>query len=156
MYEEQPRLNARTCCCHLIQDNIFHDQARGVFQQLTFLHGKVFGLPRKCFPFENKLQWESWQLHRRLLCEKWISLSGAMGLGHSEGFWASPGTGSRLSRSADGEPLCLVSRGLLLLGRTRTSEWILFLFSVSWAREMCRRGAGGLAYTHELKVLGGF
>lgn len=77
------------------------------------MYGKVFGLPWKHFPFENKLQWESWQLHRRLLCENWISLSGAVGLGHREGCRTAPGKGSRLCGSADGEPHRLVSGGLL-------------------------------------------
>lgn len=40
MYEEQHRLNAGTCCCHLIPDNIFHNPTPGVFQQLVECIGK--------------------------------------------------------------------------------------------------------------------
>lgn len=49
MYEEQPRLNAWTWCCHLIQDNIFHDQTLGAFQQLISCMGKYLACLRNVF-----------------------------------------------------------------------------------------------------------
>lgn len=148
MYEEQPRTNAGTRCYHLIQDNVLHDHTPGIFSATGLMYGKVFALPWKRFPFENKLQWESWQRHRRLLCENWISLNSTVGLGHSEGFWIALGKASvqicwwrtplpGLERIAVASPL----------DRTEVLEWNLVLFSnVPWERSTCRRAGSWLTF----------
>lgn len=61
MYEEQLSLNAATCCCHLIQDNIFHDPTPGIFQQLVKCIGKHLACLGNVPCFEKELQWEIWQ-----------------------------------------------------------------------------------------------
>lgn len=107
------------------------------------MYWKVFGLPWKCSPFENKLQWESWQWHRRLLCENWISLCGTVGMGHRESFEQLPEKAAGCTDLPVENPSAWSPEDFChsVTWQNRDFGMDLFLVSVPWARRTCRRTA---------------